>query len=40
MLDDNVFNPILIAVLRNYNSHNGTFEDKSKKYLKRNIKVL
>lgn len=34
MLQDNKFNPIIISVPRNYNSHDGTFEDKAKNYLK------
>lgn len=38
MLEDNDFDPILIAIPRNYNSHNGTFEDKSKEYLQRKYK--
>ncbi|MFQ9617346.1 MAG: hypothetical protein ACLRY8_18310, partial [Clostridium butyricum] len=34
MLEESEFEPILIAVPRNYNSHDGTFEDKASKYLK------
>ncbi|WP_252237954.1 CDP-glycerol glycerophosphotransferase family protein [Clostridium sp. VAP51] len=34
MLEDSVFDPILISVPRNY-SHNGIFKDKSKEYLRR-----
>lgn len=33
MLEDSEFEPILIAVPRNYNSHDGTFEDKAKEFL-------
>lgn len=34
MLNEREFEPILVAVPRNYNSHDGTFEDKASKYLK------
>lgn len=37
MLKDNEFEPILIAVPRNYNSHDGTFEDKAKVFLEKNM---
>lgn len=35
MLKDDEFNPIIISIPRNYNSHDGTFEDKSTEYLER-----
>lgn len=38
MLQDSAFNPIIISVPRNYNSHDGTYEDKSTEYLGKKYK--